>query len=173
MHLPFDEVAWTALVDDLDASVCADREALVREVAAAHAAELHLHQRLTSAVGGPIRVRLAPCPEIDGTLMRVGHDHLWVADAHGYWLLVTAELDGLSGMGAAGTTSSASPVASPTAACGLASALRELVGIGGSASLLLGHRWLDGRLSIVGADFLEIDEVVVPLRRVRACRVWY
>lgn len=169
----FDEFAWTALVDELDASARADRDGLVRELTAAHAAELLLHERLVRAVGGPLRVRVAPCPEIEGTLMRVGRDHLWVADAHGYWLLVTAEVDGLSELTPHAEMGRVGGVASPVAARGLASAIGELVGIGRSVSLLIGHRWVEGQLSLVGADFVEIGDLIVPLPRVRACRVWY
>lgn len=168
MHSPFDRAGDAAALDDLDASDLADLDGWVGELTAARAAELRLCQRLAPAVGGPIRVRLAPCPEIEGTLMRVGRDHLWLADPHGYWLLVTAELDALSVRQGA-----LRPAPSFLEARGLASAMRELVGIGRSVAALVGDRWIEGTLTLVGADFLEIDGLTVPLRRVRAGRVWY
>lgn len=173
MHPPFDDLAWTALVADLDASARAERDDMVRELGAANAGELGLSERLASAIGGPISVRLASCPDIEGTLLRVGRDHLWVADAHGYWLLVTVEVDGLSWRRSA--TSTPDPQNSPSMAelRGLASALRELIRLGRQVSVLVGDRWLAGRLRLVGADFMEIDDVCLPLARVRACRVWY
>lgn len=171
MQPPIDDLAWAALIDDLDASARADRDEIVREVTAAYAAELTFLERLAGAVGGPIRVRLAPCPEIEGRLMRVGRDHLWVADAHGYCLLVTSEVDGLIGLPRA--VSLPGSAATRIRRGGLGSALRELIGLDRTVSLLIGDRWFDGRLRIVGSDFVDIDDVSVPLRRIRACRVWY
>jgi hypothetical protein len=165
----FDDPVLAALIDDLDASARSERDEMVGELAAAYAAELPLHQRLASAVDGPIRVRLAPCPEIEGTLLRVGREHLWVADAHGYWLLVTAEVDALIGLPATGPSEPSNALLPR----GLGSALRELIGVGRHVSVLIGDRWFDGPLRVVGADFVEIADLSVPLGRVRACRVWY
>ena len=146
----------------------AEREALIAEVTAAYAAELPLHERLASSVGQTLRVRLAPCPEITGTLMRAGRDHLWLADLHGYWLIAIDEIDGLS----------SGPQPARLAACtsappGMGSALRELVCSAHRVSVLVGDRWVEGRLRLVGADFVEFDNLILPLRRIRACRVWY
>ena len=172
MSPPFDELAWADIVDDLDPSARSDRDGWVGEVTAAHAAELRLAGRLRSAVGGSIRVRLAPCPEVEGTLMRVGCDHLWLVDRHGYWLMATDELDGISRRDAA-LPRPASRSASPIDNRSMASVIREIAGVGDSMSLLVGDGWIEGKVTIVGADFVEVDDLLVPLRRVRACRVWY
>lgn len=173
MHPQFDDLARAALMDDHDASARAERDEIVRELTAAHAAELPFHDRLAGALARPIRVRLAPCSEIEGTLLRVGRDHIWVADARGSWLLVTAEIDGVHGLPSAVPKRSSSGRPTSIGLRGLGSALRELVGADGQVSLLIGDRWFDGRLRQVGADFVEIDDLSVSLSRVRACRVWY
>lgn len=145
-----------------------DRDLLAEQVAQALAAEHHLSTHLAAAVGGPIRLRLAPCPDIEGTLMRVGRDHLWVADRQGFWLIVTAELDGLLRWSRRGGA-----VASALPVLGLAAAIRELIGTGSEVSVLIDRRWFTSRLRAVGADFVEFDDFALPLGRVRACRVWY
>lgn len=172
MSPSFDELAWAAIVDDLDPSAHSDRDGWVDEVAAAHAAELQLRERLRSAVGSPIRVRLAPCPEVEGALMRVGRDHLWLVDRHGYWLIATDALEGISCRDGA-LPRPASPPDEAIDNRVMASVIREIAGVGDPMSLLVGDGWVEGTVTIVGADFVELDDLLVPLRRVRACRVWY
>ncbi|MGN6162643.1 MAG: hypothetical protein ACTHOG_13200 [Marmoricola sp.] len=141
------------------------RDALARELATAHAAEIGLSDRLAAEVGATIRVRMRPCPQVEGVLVRVGVDHLWLADQHGSWLIATAAVDGVLLPG-------------PFAVArhdprGLASALRELVSSAEEVSLLLGDHWAEGAIGTIGADFVELGRLTVPVSRIRACRVWY
>jgi hypothetical protein len=142
-----------------------DDDPLVRELVIAHTAEINLVARLAAAVGTTVRVRLAPCPDVVGRLVRVGTDHLWVADQHGFWLVAAAEIDAVSAPDAASR--------GRIEGRGMISSLRELLPGGRQVSLLLGAKWLSGAARCVGADFVEIDRLMVPLARIRACRVWY
>ncbi|GAC1384694.1 MAG: hypothetical protein NVSMB48_20360 [Marmoricola sp.] len=155
---------------ELSAASLQDRDLLAAQVAQAELAERRLARQLATAVGGPIHLRLAPCPDIEGTVMRVGSDHLWIADRQGFWLVVIAEVDGFLSW----TRHADGPLPeSPLGARGLASALRELVGDGTEVSVLVGQRWFTSRLTAVGADFVAFDDFTLPLGRIRACRVWY
>jgi len=166
----FDEFARAEATVDRVAAAASDREELAAEVRAVFQATTSLQDRLAGAVGGPIKLHLNACPDIEGRLMRVGRDHLWVADRHGHWIVRTAALDGVSGLRPQMVT--AVP-RSPIGPMSLASALRELVGVDRDVSALVGERWISGRLRVVGADYLELEDVSVPLERVRACRVRY
>lgn len=165
-----DDLPLSCVVDEPTAAMVRDRDLLAEQLTEAELAERRLARHLGTGVGGPIKLRVVPCPPIEGTLMRVGHDHLWIADRLGFWLIVLAEVDGILGWrgGERGTVDE-STLASP----GLASAMRELIGRGTEVSVLVGQRWFTSQLRGIGADFAEFDDFILPLGRVRACRVWY
>lgn len=151
----------------------ADHDSSLRDLAATFAAEQTLAARLRKAVGGPIRVSLTAVVHAEGTLLRVGREHFWVADDAGFWVIVTDQVDALSGWQElrpdpgelAGSEQNFRP--------GLGSALRELAGTDRLVSVLVGARWIAGKPTCVGRDFLEVDGIGVPFAQIRACRVWY
>lgn len=158
-----------ALLRELDLAARTDRDGWVEQLTRAELAQRPLHEQLEPAVGGQIRIRLAPVPDIEGRLMRVGRDHLWVADAEGFWLVATAQVDAIvSGPAPSRVRGSGSRSAS-----GLGAAMRELIAAGTETSVLVAERWFTSRLAWVGADFAQFEHLALPLERLRACRVWY
>lgn len=150
----------------------ADLSYLVDEVTDVYAAELTLSARVLRVVGRTIRVVQSGVPDVDGTLVEVGRDYLRVADNSGFWLLASNWIDGISEASRIPPIA-AQPRASEISTCGLASALRQVKRSGRSVSLLIGERWIAGSPSLVGKDFLDVGGTIVPLARMRACRVWY
>lgn len=146
---------------------------LVDGIAEAHAAECALATRLLRAVGDPINVFLAGVADVKGTLVRVGRNYVWVADATGFWLLALNQIDGLVTPRGSVPRGAQAALAAETPDQSLASVLRDVMHTGRSVSLLAGARWFAGSIGLVGKDFVEIGEVSVPVARMRACRVWY
>ncbi|HWU31880.1 MAG TPA: hypothetical protein VN108_03340, partial [Marmoricola sp.] len=143
------------------------------DLAEAFTAEQTLVERLHRAIGGPIRVCLGSVAHADGTLLRVGRDHFWVADDAGFWVIVTDKVEALSGWQDLRPGLSELARSEQILQPGLGSALRELVDSGRTVSVLVRTRWLAGKPTCVGRDFLEVGSVGVPFTQIRACRVWY
>lgn len=172
-----DQPVINADLSDLEASALkemrTERDEMAVEVATALTAERSLTSRLAAGVGAGVEVRLGDTAHIRGMLVQVGCDYLRVADEHGFWLLALAWIEAVSSCGAGASEVGLRTAVGATSPQRLASALRELVLLDGQVNVWVGSHWLAGRLCLVGADYLELDGVCVPLSRVGACRVWY
>jgi len=144
-----------------------ERDETVRDLAEAAYAEIALVGRLHAAVGAPIRLRTAGSLRVEGALDRVGSDFLMVTTVRGQqWLVRLASVRAVEGLPARSRATTTLPV---TARLGFSSVLRRLVGtectvhdVDGVVSTGLPTR--------VGADFVELGPVVVPLSAIAAVR---
>ncbi|MFJ3956430.1 hypothetical protein [Arthrobacter sp. NPDC090010] len=155
---------WGSLFEDMEAqlgeSARLEREALAAELARAERAAVELSGRLRAGVGAQVELLLSGGLRTSGILTQAGNGWLVLEDSARDWLLPSARIMSVRGLGGA--------VAPPSTAVwkglGLGSCLRTLARVGLAVDLLLrgsddGGAGARGRIRSVGADYLEF----VPL----------
>ncbi len=149
-----------AVFDDLeqqaDGLALSARDVEVAELGRAEYAGVDLLARLAGSIGARVRLDLTAIGPVTGRLARVGADWLLVEEDAHEWLVRSAAVAEVRGLGERAVGLAHRPV---TARLGFGSALR---GIADERAEVLVHRLDGGRtrgvVRRVGADFVEILE---------------
>lgn len=149
---------WEALFADLEGELAAQRweeiEATAAELTRGERAQISLGQRLQSAVGSEVRVGLAHGGSVTMTLQSAAPQWLGGYDGAGSLIVATHAIETVD----ADLNRAAPPEAyhrvgaSFSAVCRSLSRRRETVSI----SSVSGRVLAEGRIDVVGADYLEI-----------------
>jgi hypothetical protein len=167
---PFDR-ALDGFLDDLERQAeglhLADRAVEVAELRIAQYAEIELAARLHASAGRRVRVSTVDGWSFQGDLICAGTDWIVVDEGPRSWAVTMSSLVTVSGLGDAMLPTDARPI---SARLGVGSVLRRRAETGESGAIrVAGGRILQGSVTRVGSDFLELDlesreATVVPFR---------
>jgi hypothetical protein len=160
-------VRWDGLFADLEAQADqlerAERAGEVEERTRGELAKQTLHARLRAALGGGLRVMAAGGLAISGELRRVGHDWMLLDAGPAEWLVPTAAVRTVNGLGRQAAVEAPSVVDSRL---DLRHVLRGLARDRAQVRVhLLDGSSLSATLDRVGADF--VDAAVHPAGEAR------